>query len=169
MTDQQDKTDHFYELLDEFDSAMLVTRTREGSLRSRPMNIARSERDGTLWFATSVESGKIDDLITDEHANVSMQSSFKYLSLTGRAQVVRDRATIEELFEESWKVWFPEGKDDPRLCLIKIDARYGEYWDLQGTKALKFLFKAGKAYLTSEPLNYQSHDPDKHGSVALGE
>ena len=40
------------ELLEDFDAAMLVTRTGAGQLRSRPMAVADIERGGTMWFVT---------------------------------------------------------------------------------------------------------------------
>ena len=52
--------DKLRELLDDFDAAMLVTRRPDGSLRSRPMAVADLDADGTLWFLTQADSGKME-------------------------------------------------------------------------------------------------------------
>jgi len=46
-------------------------------------------------------------------------------------------------------VWFPEGKNDPNLCILRIDAREGEFWDNSGAKGMKMLYEAAKAFVAS--------------------
>lgn len=99
-TDAQVK---FRELLDEFGLAMLVTRTPDGQLRGRPMALAEVEPDGTLWFATYRHSAKVDELATDPHAAVTMQSKTKFVSLSGTATPVEDRERAARLWKAEWK------------------------------------------------------------------
>lgn len=80
------------ELLDEFGVVMLVTRTPDGTIRGRPMALAEAQPDGTLWFATDRQSGKVDELERDGHVVVTMQSKTRFVSLGGQADVVDDRA-----------------------------------------------------------------------------
>ena len=49
--------------------------------------------------------------------------------MTGAAKLVRDRNKIEELWRPEFKMWFPEGKDDPEVALLRISLEKGEYWD----------------------------------------
>ena len=65
------------ELIRDFDNAMLVTRTEKGELDARPMAIAEATEQGTLWFVTERNSGKIADLMLDQDVAVTMQSSNK--------------------------------------------------------------------------------------------
>ena len=58
---------------------------------------------------------------------------------------MRDRALIERLWKPAWKVWFPQGRDDPSITLLKFDAEQGEYWDDSGLHGLKYLFDAATA------------------------
>lgn len=154
----------FHELLRSFDNAMLVTTAADGQLRSRPMAVADVEPDSDLWFVTGDASGKVDEILQHPKVNVSMQSDRRFLSLSGIATLVHDRNRIEELWNEAWRVWFPGGKDDPNIALLKVDAVEGEYWDSSGFEGLKYLFKAGKAYLSGET---PSPDADQHQSVRL--
>lgn len=136
------------ELLQEFGVAMLVTRTPDGNLRGRPMALAAVEPDGTLWFATDRDSGKMDELAHDRHVAVTMQSSTKFVSLSGLSKSVDDRGMVSRLWKAEWKVWFPGGKDDPNILLLRIDGNSGEYWDNSGTSGVKYFIEAGKALLT---------------------
>ena len=154
------------ELLKSFDSAMLVTRTASGQLRSRPMALADVEADGTLWFMTQAQSGKVDEIAHDDQVNVAMQSKSKFVSLSGQAVAVDNRLKIAELWNEAWKIWFPKGKDDPSLSLLRVRGEAGEYWDNSGTSGIKYLIEAGKAYLSGTRPDVDG-DPKIHGKVQL--
>jgi general stress protein 26 len=159
-----DTREMLHDLLTDFDTAMLVTHAPDGSLHARPMAVAQVEPGGDLWFVTDRSSGKIDDIHADAHVNVSMQGGGKFVSLAGRAAVVEDRRKVDEIWNEHMKVWFPAGKDDPRLVLLRVDADEGEFWNNSGLNAAKYLFKAGVAYLRGErPTN----DRTEHGKASL--
>lgn len=142
----QEKT--FREVLEHFDNAMLVTRSSDGFLRARPMAIARSEKDGDLWFITSIESGKVDEIVSDPRCAAVMQGMTRYLSLSGRAELVRDRKKLDDLWQKQYDAWFEGGKDDPNLVLLHFVAEEGEYWDSSGTKGLRYIFEVAKALVS---------------------
>ncbi|TWU08501.1 pyridoxamine 5'-phosphate oxidase family protein [Stieleria varia] len=152
------------DLLHDFDTAMLVTRGDHGALYARPMAVAQVEEDGQIWFVTDRNSGKIADLMLDPETVVTMQGSSKFVSLTGTAQAVDDRAKLDELWNEAWKVWFPEGKASDSIVLLRIEPSSGEYWDNSGLTGVKYLLKAGKAYLQG---NRPETDASTNASVSL--
>lgn len=155
-----------HELLHDFDTAMLVTRSEQGELRSRPMALADIDGDGVLWFITQRMSGKVEEIADDSRVNVAMQSKTRFVSISGRATVVESREKIAELWNEAWKIWFPEGQDDPTLILLRVAGDSGEYWDNSGTSGVKYLIEAGKAYLTGTKPDV-ADDPKIHGRVRL--
>ena len=155
-----------HDLLREFGIAMLVTRTNEGQLRARPMARAEVEPDDTLWFLTDRHSAKVDELARDEHVGVTMQSRTRFVSVSGRATPVDDRARVARLWKLEWKVWFPGGPDDPNLVLLRVHGEQAEYWDNSGTGGLKYLFEAGKALLTGSRPHVEG-DAKLHGKVNL--
>lgn len=165
MTAATDVSKHFHEILEDFDSAMLVTQTPAGQLRARPMALAHIDENNDVWFCSQSNAGKVDEVQNDAHVCVTLQSATKYLSLSGKAEINRDRAKIEEFWNESWKVWFPEGKDDPRLLLIRVAAEVGEYWDNSGFKGIGYLIEAGKAYLKGERPDVET--PERHAKTKL--
>jgi general stress protein 26 len=127
--------------------------------------VAQVEANGNLWFATDRESGKMHELDRDSHVNVTMQGNNKFVSISGVATVHDDRRKINELWAEDWRVWYPGGKDDPSLVLLKVNPSAGEYWDNTGARGLKFLLEAGKAYFSGE--RPEEDDPQTHSKVKL--
>jgi general stress protein 26 len=111
--------------------AMLTTQTPEGSLRGRPMATQEAPFDGDLWFFTSAASPKVDEIEEEHHVQLSYASpeDNRYVSVSGRATVVRDRAKAEELWSPAMKAWFPDGLDDPDLALLRVQVEGAEYWD----------------------------------------
>jgi len=55
--------------------------------------------------------------------------SQKYVSVSGVANVVQDRAKAEELWSPAYKAWFPGGLEDPSLALLKVEVTQAEYWE----------------------------------------
>jgi general stress protein 26 len=99
-----EKREKLHEILGGFDTAMLVTRTLDGVLRSRPLSIARKKDDDRLYFSTGIDTGKVSELESDAHVNVSMQSRTKFASVSGHARLSRERALVEELWSEAWRM-----------------------------------------------------------------
>jgi general stress protein 26 len=63
------------------------------------------------------------------NASFADVGSQQYASLTGTAEIVRDRARIKELWLPELRAWFPDGIDTPDIALLKVSVEYGEYWD----------------------------------------
>ena len=149
MSDPSDgKKKHLHELIADFDTGMLVTHTAEGGLRGRPLAVAHDKTTGDekVYFATSVESPKVGELRADAHVAVTFQDDKRYVSLSGTARLTRERALIDRLWAEPWKVWFPKGKDDPTLAILVVTPESGEYWDQTGLAGLRYLVSSVKAY-----------------------
>ena len=151
-TDRQHHIEQLADLIRDVDIAMFTTTGVDGRLYSRPLGTQEVAFDGDLWFATSADSPKVAEIALNPRVNVAYASPSKntYVSVAGTAQVVHDRAKIEELWSPAMKLFFPGGKDDPNLRLIHVRAESAEYWDGPGTllgKALSFVLSA----VTDEP------------------
>lgn len=162
---QASERKEFLELLKHFDAAMLVT-ARDRQLRSRPMAIAESTDDGRLWFVTSVDSAKLDEITENPNVNVAMQAHRKFLSISGTTRATRDPDKIDELWNDSLGIWFEKGREDPELILLEVVPTYAEYWDRSGFQAAKFMFEAAKSAVTGETLD--EDDAGVHGEVRFG-
>jgi general stress protein 26 len=110
----------------------------DGTLRSRPMATQQTESDGDLWFFTQASAAKAEEIRANPHVNVSYAEprENRYVSVSGTATLVRDRRKIEELWDQLYKAWLPQGLDDPDLALLRINVERAEYWDApSGTMA----------------------------------
>ena len=129
-TTHQDNLKKLYALIRGIKFAMLTTVDPKGSLRSRPMTTLEAEPDGNLWFFTAIDAPKVAETRRDEQVNLgySEPSDNRYVSVSGRAEVLRDQAKITQLWRPVHKAFF-EGPDDPRLALLCITPDEAEYWD----------------------------------------
>lgn len=144
------------ELMKGIDLAMLTTvDPTDGTLRSRPMSTNGDvEFDGDLWFFTYGESHKVHEAEQNPQVNVAFSNPDKqnYVSLSGRATLVRDKSKIEELWKPSLKAWFPQGTDTPDIALLKVTAEKAEYWDAPSS-AIAHLIGLVKTTVTGRPPN----------------
>lgn len=149
MSDQPNPEQKLFDLVDEFRTGMLTTRHGD-ILRSRPMGLMLADDDGVLWFFTSRDSQKVDEVDEDHDVNVAFadQGKSTYISISGKAQVVRDVEKQKELWNPFVKIWF-EGPEDPNLVMLKVTPGQAEYWDSPSNKMVQF---AGmiKALLTGK-------------------
>ena len=54
------------------------------------------------------------------------------MGLRGNAKVVEDRAKLKELYAPILKTWSPEGLDDPRMTILRVEAEDGKFWNSPG-------------------------------------
>jgi general stress protein 26 len=140
-----------WEMIRDIKFAML-TSDDNGLLRSRPMVAAQHTFEGTLWFFTREHAHKVNEIADDPRVNVSYADggAQNYVSLSGNASLVTDKATLKQHFSEAMRVWFPKGLDDPELALLKVDVEQAEYWDAPNSKMVH-AYGYLKARLTGEP------------------
>jgi general stress protein 26 len=131
---REDSLRNLRELIKGIRVAMLVTRSGDGGLRARPMATREAEFDGTLWFFTAQASGKVTDLQQMPEVCVVYEDSagHRFVSLSGRGEIVRDEGKARSLWSDAYREWFPKGVEDPDLVLLRVDVERGEYWDSPG-------------------------------------
>ena len=151
---RRDSIEKIRQLTEGIDFCMLTT-IDAGQLRSRPMSTQQTEFDGDIWFFTSDDTHKVDEIAKDDRvcAAYAKPSDDTYVSISGRAEIVRDRAKMEELWSPILKAWFPQGLDDPHLCLLKVTAEQAEYWDSPSGKLVQ-LFGFVKALATGQEADW---------------
>ena len=127
-------------LIKDIKIAMLTTIDR-GVLRSRPMATQETDFDGELWFFTSRQTHKKEELEKENRVNVSYSdpADNRYVSMSGTAELVSDRAKIEELWAPGYLAWFPKGLEDPNLILLKVTVEQAEFWDATSSAVVEAL------------------------------
>jgi len=129
---QRDSLEKLRDLIKDIDFCMLTTIDEQGDPHSRPMSSNGDiDRNGDVWFFTNASSHKVNEVERSPKVNVSFADpdNQRYVSITGVAELIRDRAKIDELWRPEFKIWFPKGKDDPEVALLRITLEKGEYWD----------------------------------------
>ena len=150
---KQHDLSHLKEMIEDIKFCMLTTADDDGTLRSRPLQTAAVDDDGTLWFFTSQSSVKVSEAQADGgRVNVSYASPAKtdFVSVSGRATLVRDREKMRALYTKWIDVFFPKGLDDPNLALLRVEVEKAEYWDSPAT-AIGRLYALAKGLVTENP------------------
>jgi len=140
---QAEQQDTLVKLIKKFGTAMLTTRSSDG-LRSRPMTPLGDDFDGGFWFATEIDNAAVKDIQANPEVNVGFmhEGDNHFISVAGRGSVSQDRAQLARLWSAPMDAFFKGGKDDPRVCLIRIDAQHADYWDGPGNLLTKLVFFA---------------------------
>ena len=144
--------------------AMLTTTDEHGSLHSRPMATIKPGHDQALYFLTDGNSAKVFEVKKDNQVNLSYSDpgSNVYVSVSGQASAYRDQAKIDELWSEPMRGWFPKGKDDPNITILKVSIDKGEYWDSPSSLFVQ-AYAYVRAVVTGEPS--QDDDVNQHAQV----
>ena len=148
-----DKTDRVWDIIEKVGVCMLTTQF-DGGLRARPLE-ARPDRDaGLIFFVTDIRSAKEEEIeAAPDVGLVFIDTSDKaYLSITGRASVMRDAAKTKAAWRKTDKVWWPGGPNDPDVCLLQIEPFTAELWDGPAS-AVVTAFEFAKARVTGEEPN----------------
>jgi general stress protein 26 len=124
-------------------------------LHARPVEARASSADkaaGQIYVVTDVRSTKADEIAARPAVVLTFvdQRENAYLSITGRAQVLRDVARTRQLWRKTDELWW-SGYDDPNVCLLRIDGMTAELWDGPASNAL-FVWEFLKATVSgAEP------------------
>ena len=145
-----------YDLIDDVEIAMMTTRRPDGYLESRAMANQKRREGADLWFVTSEGTGKLRDIASDPHVNLSYYKdrTREWISVSALASISRDREKIRELYASDWKAWFPnEGDprhgtaDDPRMVLIAVEIHAAAFLEVNKPQPV-VLYEIAKGWLT---------------------
>lgn len=128
---------HLRDLIRDVKFAMLTTRSIDGTLSSRPMTTLQTEFDGTLWFLAAADSLKAMDIEQRPKVNLGYASpdSGRYVSVSGTARVLHDRAKARELWQPHFQTWFPQGPEDDNLAVLEVEIASADYWETPGSES----------------------------------
>ncbi len=156
---EADKRSKIVEMIRGIRIASFVTMDEDGLLRSRPMAPQHYGEAGEIWFFTNVKSGKVDEIEGTPEILLSFSNpeTQDYVSMNGRAEIVRDKEKTAKLWSEVARVWFPGGPSDPDLVLIRFQADAAEYWD-SPSASMMIAYGYLKARLTGKAPNLGEQD-----------
>lgn len=154
-------SENLWEKIKDVRVAMLTTVEPDGSLRSRPMYTQQVEYSGELWFFTADDSGKVAEIRADSDVNLVYvePKDSRYVSVSGKAELVKDDAKMDELWSPMLKAWFKGGREDPHLALLRVTVTEAEYWDDTRSKMSQLVGMAKAA------LGGETYDSAEHGVI----
>lgn len=125
------------EKMKDIDFTVLSTKTSSGAIAARPMSNNRQvDYDGDSYFFTCDETGTVTDIEGDPQVGLAYQAKSGmlgmrpfFLTIEGRAELIRDKSRFAEHWTKDLDRWFKEGIDTPGLTLIKVAAQRLHYWD----------------------------------------
>jgi general stress protein 26 len=132
----EDEVARVWSLIEDISIAMVVTHAAGQSMRARPMAARADRTENAIYFLTDADAAKDDEIRRDENVCLAFvdASKHKYLSITGRGEILNDRDKIKRV----WSVFdtaFWRDADDPAIRLLKIVPEQAEYWERAGVLA----------------------------------
>jgi len=149
---EPDHLSRVWDIIERSGVCMLTTRSPRG-LRARPLQPRPDRAADLIWFVTDLHSGKEHEIETASDVGLVFTDAGAkaYLSITARAEVLRDHKQAAAIWKSSDNVWW-SGPDDPNVCVLKITPLTAELWDGPASKAVA-IFEFVKARLTGEKPN----------------
>lgn len=145
----EEATKKMKELAEKNKTCFFCTNTEQDFPTVRPMSAQKIDDDGIFWFLSSDDSHKNAEIKDNSNVQLLFQGSphSDFLCVNGSAFISKDKNKIKELWEPIIKTWFTRGVDDPRITVIKVEAKDGYYWDNKHGNAVAFVKMAAGAIM----------------------
>jgi general stress protein 26 len=112
------------------DISMLTTQTDKGMLSSRPMsNNGEVAYNGNSYYFTYEQARTVQDITQNPNVNLGFEGPEQlYISIAGKADLIRDKAQMNEHWTKDLDIWFKQGIDTPGVVMIHVKAERIKYW-----------------------------------------
>jgi len=142
--------DRVWNLMEKISLCMLVTHDGAGDeLRARPMSAHVARDEEAIFFLADARDRKDDEIEINQNICLTFAdtSGQAYVSVTGTANLLDDRAKVAELWSTAAKAWW-DSKDDPNIRVLRVMPSMAEFWDSPGS--LVTTVKMAAAALTGQ-------------------
>jgi general stress protein 26 len=131
VADDREIEDKFWDELESSPFLMLgIEGARDGATQPMTANFEDQDRKaGVLWFFTANDHDLTRAMGQTDRAMASYAAKGHdlFASLRGRLTIANDRETIDRLWNSVIAEWY-EGKDDPKLALLRFDVEDAKIW-----------------------------------------
>jgi general stress protein 26 len=133
----KNQLDRVWQLANGIKICMLTTLS-ESNIRSRPMHAMADRENNCLWFITDQRGAKDEEIKDSPNVCLAFSdiSQNAYLSISGRAEMVRDPVKARELWSTEAQAWWPNGPTDPDVRVLRVFPDHAEYWDTRGNSII---------------------------------
>ena len=130
----------------------------------QPMTAFPEPHEAAIWFFTKADTDIAKAVVGGADGIFIIQSKDQQLqaAVAGQLDLLRDAGRIDRYWNPMVAAWFPDGRDDPSLVLLRLSARHAEVW-LSKAGPIRLAWEVAKANTThAEP------DVGKRSSLDLG-
>jgi general stress protein 26 len=126
----------------------------------QPMTAFCDKAEGAIWFFTkkTTDLARLTGLGHLAMFNVMARDQEFQACIAGELAPDHDRAKIDAFWTPMVSAWFPDGKDDPDLTLLKLTPMDAQVWISRGGP-LRYAFETAKANLTHTLPDVGEHQP----------
>ena len=132
MPSPQDLTQAFWKALRSDMTVMAGLSSEEGHLRPLTAQIDGDDDRGPIWFFTAKDTEIVKGL-SDHGRQGKLVFAAKghdlFACVDGTFTLDNDRAVIDRLWNSFVAAWYEQGKDDPKLALLRFDPQHAEIWE----------------------------------------
>jgi general stress protein 26 len=131
------------------DSNTVMLGINDPDQHTQPMTAFAEPDVNMIWFFTRDDLDLATEAKAGKDARMIMMSNDRkvFADIRGTLDTGRDRARIERYWGPMVAAWYPEGKDDPHLMLLRFVPEDGQVW--VSTKGLvRLTFEVIKANVT---------------------
>ena len=117
---------------------------------AQPMTGFGEPETGTIWFFSRDDTDLAKDVASEQSAMFTYGSKDQeiWACIHGTLSV---HGTDREIINRHWNpvlaAWYPEGKEDPHLTILRFDAGDGRIW-VSKKGAIGFFYEIAKANMT---------------------
>lgn len=130
MTSPAELTAAFWKALKSDRTVMLGLPTDRG-LHPRPMTaLIEGDAGGPVWFFTAADTDLAEAVRGPRQAVFTLASKGHdvFATVHGRIRHDLDREVVDRLWNPFVAAWYEDGKDDPKLALLRLDVEDAEIW-----------------------------------------
>ena len=115
-----------------------------GDAHFQPMTAFAEPETGEIWFFTRTDTDLAKQVGDGHAATMIFQSNDLQACIDGRLTLQHDRARIDKYWNAVVAAWYPDGKEDPHLTMLRLDGADAQLW-ITDAGPLKFMWEIAKA------------------------
>ncbi|OPJ55108.1 pyridoxamine 5'-phosphate oxidase family protein [Clostridium oryzae] len=122
--------DELVNLVERSKNVVVCSVDQDGFPNAKAMFNRKSDKLNTFYFSTNVSAKRTTQFSKNANASIYFfdQETFQGLMLVGKMTVCTDRKTKAVLWQEGDEVYYPAGIDDEDYCVLKFEAKKGNYY-----------------------------------------
>lgn len=163
MSDDTKLRETFWSRLSKQRAGMLGPRD-DGKGHMQPMTPYADPEGRCIWFIAAADEALVQTHAHGEHVHFTFQSPDEefYACVRGTLEVSHDSEKLDELWNRVAAAWFPEGRDDPKVRLLKLTPKDAAVWTAEASA-----FTFGLEVLRATVGSKDRPDVGEHAEITL--